>query len=152
MRTFTPGTRESHSAWEYDAPEIRKLSTADGESTRNPTREELLRGEVWKLGAVFVELLTFLTLGTRGLLTFRKRITTSKGNITNDDIGNTPYDDGIKAKKEVFSWLKSLGKRDSRVAEMGPLMTLMLGLPESRPSMRTTVNWIRNVSGVRNRL
>ena len=144
-KSWVSGTTESPSAMKYDAPEMRKyenstsrlLSTPVPASTRLPDAglaqpEELLAADVWALGCIFVQMLSFLVLGPEWQWKFRYAITTTKDNITTDQL-----DDGISVKKEVIEWLSELGRLDVQAKEIGPLVKRMLAPAHSRPSSST---------------
>ncbi|ERF75939.1 hypothetical protein EPUS_01305 [Endocarpon pusillum Z07020] len=127
------GTQEAQSAWQYDAPEIREdqssfWKTYASRKTLQPTSEELKSGDVWKLGSVFIELLSFLVKGDTGVLQFRKFITTTHNELTSDDISDTRFDDGKKAKDEVLEWLSYLATIDVRVQEMEASLRSMVDI------------------------
>jgi serine/threonine protein kinase len=141
----TPGTMEYLSAVNYAAPEMRKaLQTTNVSQKKPPNPQELTSGDIWKLGAVWVELLTYLLSGGQGVENFRDSITVKEGNLTSDAL--TRFDDGDKVKQEVLDWLASLSMRSSRAAEMHGLLVKMLGDAGSRPKASDIVNEIRRVS------
>jgi len=141
----TPGTLEYRSAINYAAPEVRKALNASEVGRRTlPSPSELTSGDIWKLGAVFVELLTFLLLGAKGVKRFRDSITVHEANLTSDSL--TRFDDGDRVKVEVLEWLISLAKLSMRAAEIESLLRNMLGDAHSRPSASQVVTELRSVS------
>ena len=145
IKSWVSGTTESQSALNYGAPEMRKYQNSTNQlpsmpapaSTKLPDAdiaqpEELLAADVWALGCIFVQMLSFLVLGPEWQWKFRYAITTTKDNITTDQL-----DDGINVKKEVIEWLLELGILDVRAKEIGPLVRRMLAPALSRPSSTT---------------
>ena len=147
------GTQEARSAWQYDAPEIREhfiqsqiLSAREASSSPRklrPTSEELKSGDVWKLGSVFVELLSFLVKGDTGVYDFRKFITTTQRELTSDEISDTRFDDGVKVKDKVLDWILHLSQLDFRARSMGPILREMLGSSSQRPAPAIVTQSIR---------
>ncbi|EME39022.1 hypothetical protein DOTSEDRAFT_39202 [Dothistroma septosporum NZE10] len=151
VKSHTRGTLEYRSALNYDAPEIRRAASqalhdealkADEPYALTP--EELLKGDIWKLGAVFVELLTFLVYGSAGVGDFRDFITTDDGTIKTDEIAR--FDDGMKAKKEVFEWMRRLSKHDYRAAELVPLIDGMLRPADQRSKVEAVSKGLQDSS------
>ncbi|XPS99137.1 Non-specific serine/threonine protein kinase [Ascochyta lentis] len=141
----TPGTMEYLSAINYAAPELRKaLQITEAGQMKIPSAQDLTTGDIWKLGAVFVELLTYLLSGCQGVEDFRDSITVKETNLTSDAF--TRFDDGNRVKKEVLIWLMSLSRQSPRAAEMEPLLVGMLGEAGSRPSASEVVKEIRKMS------
>ncbi|KAI4157901.1 MAG: hypothetical protein LQ342_007906 [Letrouitia transgressa] len=137
------GSKEARSAWQYDAPEIRayfrrdQLSSSQtlaAPSTLRPRLRELKSGDVWKLGSVFVKLLTFLIKGGLGVPQYHKFITTTHRELTSDDICDTRFDDGKRVKAEVLEWLSQLARMDLRAQEIEDLLLSMLSTDATRPS------------------
>lgn len=143
-RTWTLGTIESKSAWKYDAPEVRahmeRIQTSHGKDSYEalqfdlPDADQLKRADIWKLGAVFTELSTFLVLGARGVSDFRKSITTTQRNVTSDELSDTLFDDGVKVKGEVINWIRRLCQNNPRVAEIEKILQQMLAEHLNRPT------------------
>ena len=144
-KTWASGTTESPSALKYGAPEMRKYEDPTSQLPSAPAPastmlsdadfaqpEELRAADVWALGCIFVQMLSFLVLGSEWQCEFRNAITTTKDNITTDQL-----DDGINVKEEVIEWLSELGKRDAKAKEIGPLVRRMLAPAFSRPSSTT---------------
>lgn len=153
--TWRLGTQEARSAWQYDAPEIRDYfsegqplsrESSASRSTLKPTSEELKSGDVWKLGSIFIELLSFLVKGDTGVLQFRKFITTTHDELTSDDISDTRFNDGEKVKDEVLEWLSCLATIDLRAQEMEALLRSMLDVNSSRPSAAVISRFLQNSS------
>ena len=151
------GTQEARSAWQYDAPEVREqflqsqeLSATEAGSSPSklrPTSEELKSGDVWKLGSVFVELLSFLVKGDTGVYSFRKFITTTQREFTSDEMSDTRFDDGVKVKDEVLDWILHLSHLDFRARSMRPILREMLSPSSERPSPAVVTRSI-NASGI----
>ena len=141
--TWQLGSKESQSAWHYDAPELRSAfqKGRDSYSRTVPTQmiqelsaEQLMGGDVWKLGSVFIEMLTFLIGGFHSTVQFRKFITTTVGPLTSDDLSDSRFDDGEKVKVEVLQWLSRLATKDLRAQEMHDLLRSMFDTNSKRPS------------------
>lgn len=97
---WQPGTIRAKSTQRYDVPEVRKLSY-NIEAPRWLTPQQLQKNDTWKLGAVFLELLTCLVCGRRGITEFWNHITTTYNHLTSDGIEDTRFDDGERVKPEV---------------------------------------------------
>ena len=135
------GSREARSAWQYDPPEIREkfhkvrssdIQDDDAEHQLRPKSKELMRGDVWRLGSVFVELLTYLIKDSAGILEFRKFITTNHSHFVPDDT-DARFDDGKNVKIAVLTWLSRLSGADMRAREIESLLRLMLSTGPKRP-------------------
>jgi serine/threonine protein kinase len=143
---FTLGTKEAQSAISYDAPEIRGYAKdLDIDPAKIPAPDQLLKGEIWKLGAVFTELLTFLLLGSRGVKQFRNFITSTYKSIDSDTITDIRFDDGVRAKPEVGKWLSRLSTTSQLAAEICPLLVQMLGDAHQRPWIEEIVQKLEQV-------
>ena len=141
--TWQLGSKEAQSAWQYEAPEIR---TAFEKSQKDfsgftPTEEfydlsakQLMSGDVWKLGSVFLEMLTFLVEGLYSVERFHKFITTTVGELTSDELSESRFDDGEKVKVEVLQWLSRLATKDLRAQQIQDLLRSMLDQGSKRPS------------------
>ena len=141
--TWQLGSKESQSARLYDAPELRNAFQKGRNfySRTPPTKvihklsaEQLMGGDVWKLGSLFIELLTFLIDGLHGTLEFRRFITTTVGDLSSDDLDDSGFDDGEKVKVEVLQWLSRLATKDLRAQKMRHLLRSMLDTSFKRPS------------------
>ena len=153
--TWQLGSKESQSAWHYDAPELRSAfqKGRDFYSRTEPTKmihelsaEQLKGGDVWKLGSVFIEMLTFLIEGLHSTLQFREFITTTIGDLTSDDLGDSQFDDGEKVKVEVLQWLSRLSTKDLRAQEMHDLLRSMLDTSSKRPSSGQVAQTLKSFS------
>ena len=153
--TWQLGSKESQSAWHYNAPELRSAfpKGEDFYSRTEPTKmihelsaEQLMGGDVWKLGSVFIEMLTFLIEGLHSTLQFRKFITTTVGDLTSDDLGDSRFDDGEKVKVEVLQWLSRLATKDLRAQEMHDLLRSMLDTNSKRPSSGQVAQTLKSFS------
>lgn len=145
-KSWAFGTTESQSAMlKYGAPEMRKYEDPTSQlpsapapaSTRLPDAnfpqpEELRAADVWTLGCIFVQMLSFSVLGPEWQWNFRNAITTTKDNITTDQL-----DDGLNVKEEVLEWLSELGRLNLQAKEIGPLVKRMLAPALNRPSSTT---------------
>lgn len=132
-------TFESRRAWKkYDAPEPRakmaRNKSPDSSSRRYlegpPDSKLSARGDIWKLGAVFTELSTFLVFGAKGVYDFRQRITTTRDNFTSDGFSDSLFDDGlfgggVKVKSEVLDWIRVLCQYSPFVEEIEVLLQQM---------------------------
>ena len=154
-RSWRLGTKEARSWLQYDAPEMRDYFGSDQrrfsetgalESIADPTSEELKSGDVWKLGSVFVEMLSFLVKGKTGVLKFREYITTTLDELTSDDISDARFDDGTKVKGEVLEWLSDLSALDLRAHEMETLLRSMLDTSSDRPSSAVISQSLKSLS------
>ncbi|CZR59541.1 uncharacterized protein PAC_09435 [Phialocephala subalpina] len=154
--TWTLGTVEAKSAWKYDPPEVRayvernQSSGAGGSIEHNngelSRAEQLKRADIWKLGAVSTELSTFLVLGAKGVSDFRQQITTTRENLTSDELSDTRFDDGVKVKAEVLDWIRRLGKYSSFVAEIEELLRNMLAEDVKRSSAALVSRQVQETS------
>lgn len=151
--TWELGTKEGISAWNYDAPEIRRTTATNvdlnaGLSDAAPPRpSQILANDIWKLGCVYVELETFLSCGgTEGITQFRDFIKTTEGNITSDDISDSRFDDGVQVKAEVLYWLSRLSGHNKRCEKLEPVIRSMLQAQESRPSATEICRMLSQVS------
>ena len=144
---FNRGSVEAQSAMKYDAPEVRMLAKELAVEPSKPLPPgPLLKGEIWKLGEVFVDLLTFLLEGSQGVKAFRARITRTDGRIDSDAITDTRFDDGTRAKPEVYEWLFRLSTISTEATELYPLIAGMLGEARSRPAIDEVVRQLGQVS------
>jgi serine/threonine protein kinase len=150
--TWTIGTVEAISAWKYDPPELRahmaKAKLHSGDESRNeeiPSAEQLKRADIWKLGAVFIELSTFLVYGVSGIADFRHYITTKRKNITSDELSDTRFDDGVEVKTEVLDWIRRLSQCDPFVSEIEGILSQMLAKDVDRPSAAQVSSRLREV-------
>ena len=141
--TWQLGSKEAQSAWQYDAPEVRSAfgggpnpfpKIKPTKLTHELSPQQLMSGDVWKLGSVFIKMLTFLIEGLHSTLRFRKFITTTVGSLTSDDLGDSRFDDGEKVKVEVLQRLSRLATKDLRAQEMQGLLRSMLDTSSQRPS------------------
>ena len=153
--TWQLGSKESQSAWHYDAPELRSAfqKGRDSYSRTEPTQviqelsaEQLMGGDVWKLGSVFIEMLTFLVEGLHSTVQFRKFITTTVGPLTSDDLDDSRSDDGEKVKVEVLQWLSRLATKDLRAQEMHDLLRSMFDTNSKRPSSGQVAKAFKSLS------
>ena len=135
--TWQLGTKEAQYAWQFDGPEMRgRLSKASIGSARVllPSDDELKSRDIWKLGSVFTELLSFLVLGYPGVPRFRRFITNTTKESTPDEISDIRFSEGTVVKPEVLEWLFRLETLNCRAREITPLLRQMLGKPYNRPS------------------
>ena len=64
--TWEHGSLALQSAWRHDSPESRRMTpnvgatTTSSEKVRIPSARDLLGNDMWKLGCVFTEMITFL--------------------------------------------------------------------------------------------
>ncbi len=153
--TWQLGSKEAQSAWQYDAPEIRSAfrKGRDSSSHTEPTTvarelsaKKLMGGDVWKLGSVFIEMLTFLIEGLHSITRFRMFITTTVGDLTSDDLSDSRFDDGEKVKVEVLQWLSRLATKDLRAQEMHNLLQSMLDTSSKRPSSGQVAQTLKSFS------
>jgi len=127
LRTWQVGTIEKQSAIRYDPPELRL------QKSLTPTRDQVQKGDVWKLGCVFAELITFLILGVKGVADFRIVRTTSVPGLTSDAFSPILFDDGINLKQEVRDWLEKLAALDIHATEIMAITLDMLNPEQTRP-------------------
>ena len=163
FKSWEPGTAEADSAWKYDAPEVRAFATEQSGPTHpfqtplpnkasflEPNIQALLpkqlqRADIWKLGAVFTELLTFLVQGENGVTKFRNFIFVTQGNFTTKEFDDSRFDDGVKVKDEVIEWLSRMEAEHSKAHEIVSLARLMLAQAEDRPSAAFVSDSLRKV-------
>lgn len=80
VKLFNHGTKEFQSAVNYDASELRRSLQGEYNSHRKaPTEKETISGDTWKLGAVWVELVKYLLLGSQGGREFSEFVTVTEG-------------------------------------------------------------------------
>jgi serine/threonine protein kinase len=159
-------TFESRWAWKYDAPEPRPPPELRAEMARNkppdsssprylegpPDSKLSARGDIWKLGAIFTELSTFLVFGAKGVYDFRQRITTTRENFTSDGLSDSLFDDGmfgdgVKVKFEVLDWIRVLRQYNPFVAEIAVLLHQMFAEDyNKRPSAARLFAQLQQVS------
>ena len=153
--TWQLGSREARSAWQYDPPEIRNAFKDRGNPdsqtkitgvTHGLDAKQLMSGDVWKLGSVFVEMLTFLVDGHSSVHKFRKFITTTVEELTSDHLNDSRFDDGEKVKVEVLQWLSRLAAKDLRAQEIHNLLNSMLDKGLNRPSSRQVAGEMKTLS------
>jgi len=102
-----------------------------------PTSRELLSSDIWKLGCVFTEMVSFLVEGgSHGVTLFRRHITTTEARATSDEINDTRFDDGEQVKSQVLDWLGYLSSRDPKAKLLEPVLTKMLSASSNRPAAR----------------
>lgn len=141
------GSRDVEQDLWYGAPEIRKQSREyDVSSLSSHSQTDLLRSDLWDLGVIFVEMLTYLVLGEPGFSRFRQYITTTHENFQSDAVTDTRFDDGSRAKPQVFEWLASLSRQSRGAAEVEELFALMLGKASARPEIGVVATRLRAVS------
>lgn len=138
------GSKEGQSAWQHNASIFR--DHVNDNAALGLSATELKGGDIWKLGSVFVELLTFLVTGLDGLPQFREFITTTHRELTSDGISDTRFDDGKRVKAEVLEWTSRLASLDLRVRELEPILQSMLSLIDSRPTALAVSNALRKSS------
>ena len=153
--TWQLGSKEAQSAWEYEAPEIRTAfeksqmhipAIKPTELTHDLSAKHLMSGDVWKLGSVFLEMLTFLVEGRYSVKRFREFITTTVGELTSDDLSDSRFDDGEKVKVEVLQWLSRLATKDLRAQQIQDLLRSMLDKGSKRPSSGHVAQVLRSFS------
>lgn len=124
-------------------PEMRRIRL--GTSWRGvPNEEDLKSRDIYKLGGVFVELLTFLVLGVKGMQTFRDFVTVEMANFSSDSLKQ--IDHRRQIKEEVLEWLVTLSRQSKAAAKIKPLLTSMLGPARHRPGVGHIVDEIRKES------
>lgn len=106
----------------------------------------LVRNDVWGLGVVFVELLTFLVLGRNGSRRFHRRIETTDNTVYSHTVNDAKFDGGFKAKVEVVQWLSMLAAKDNRAAEVEDVFRDMVDEAPRRPTINTVVQRLQAVS------
>lgn len=98
--------------------------------------------DVWKLGTVFAELLTYLKRGTKGVKQFRTFITVTHGRITSDTFKDLRFNE-TRVKSEVLEWLRRTPRYPTRGREVAEITMRMLG---PRASAADVVKYLANVS------
>ena len=151
--TWQLGSKESRSAWHYDAPDIRaafkesQTSSKMAESSKIPheiSPEQLMSNDIWKLGSLFTELLTFLVKGRGSVAMFHTFITTTVDEFTSDELSDSRFDDGEKVKTEVLHWLSRLTNTDPRARDIHGLLISMLDIRSRRPSASHVLDVLKN--------
>ena len=159
MKSWEPGT----AVWKYDAPEVRAFATEqrgpshpfqsqlpDKASILQPNIQALLPkqlhpADVWKLGCVFTDLLTFLVQGGNGVVEFRNFISVKQGDLTSDGFDDSRFDDSVKVKDGVIEWLFRMEDRNSKAYEIVLFERLMLAQAEDRPTTASVSDSPRRV-------
>jgi serine/threonine protein kinase len=141
---FESGIAEARSAFKYDAPEIRNR-LRNTKSEIPTTFSDLLTGDIWKLAAVFTELLSHLVLKTNGVDLFRDFVTTTDGQFESDELSDITYDDGVKVKDEVRTWLRNIARLDTRAEKIVPLIQDMFGEASIRLKAEDVTRRLREV-------
>lgn len=109
------------------------------------TRSRLSYQDVWKLGTVFAELLTYLSGGTKGVRQFRSFITVTYDQITSDTFEDIRYDEN-KVKSEVIEWLRRTPRHHNMGKEVAEITMRMLGTQDECPSAADVARYLVNVS------
>lgn len=139
--TWEQGSVALQSAWLYDSPELRKASpnratTPTSDKIRIPSARDLLANDIWKLGCVFTEMVSFLVCGgSEGVSEFRDYITTTEGKVSSDMINDTRFDDGENVKTQVLDWFSHLSGKDVRAKLLEPILREMLLKSAQRPTI-----------------
>jgi serine/threonine protein kinase len=120
---------------------LAKKNTLDPRKTRNLLRYE----DVWKLGTVFAELLTYLSGGPKGVRQFRSFITVTYDQVTSDTFEDIRYDEN-RVKSEVIEWLRRGPKHHTRGKEVAEITMRMLGTQYECPSAADVAKYLVNVS------
>ncbi|KAL6399804.1 serine/threonine protein kinase [Ilyonectria robusta] len=139
--TWEQGSVALQSAWLYDSPELRKASpnratTPSSDKIRIPSARDLLANDIWKLGCVFTEMVSFLVSGgSAGVSEFRDYITTTEGKVSSDMFNDTRFDDGENVKTQVLDWFSHLSGKDVRAKLLEPILREMLLKSAQRPTI-----------------
>ena len=140
--TWEHGSLALQSAWRHDSPESRRMTpnvgatTTSSEKVRIPSARDLLGNDMWKLGCVFTEMITFLVCGSSaGVIKFRDYITTTEGEVSSDMFNDTRFDDGEKVKQQVIGWLNQVSDKDVRAEGLKPIRLEMLLESARRPTI-----------------
>ncbi|KAK5690273.1 hypothetical protein LTR97_012462 [Elasticomyces elasticus] len=112
--------------------------------TTSKTTQDLLARDVWDVGSVFIELLTFLTFGVSGVRAFRSHVATAVYGVEADTVTDIRFDDEFTAK--VISWLCKLVKTNHRAAELGTILASLFGAVSQRPDIRQLVERLQDSS------
>ena len=153
--TWQLGSKEAQSGWQYEAPEIRNAFEKNQkdysvikptELTHDLSAKHLMNSDVWRLGSVFLEMLTFLVEGRSSVKRFHEFITTTVDELTSDDLSDSRFDDGEKVKVEVLEWLSRLATKDLRAQQMQDLLRSMLDEGSRRPSSGRVAHALKSFS------
>ncbi|KAI0445157.1 kinase-like domain-containing protein [Xylaria telfairii] len=91
--------------------------------------------DIWGLGCVFTELLSYLVAGgSNGVTLFRNHITTTEDNISSDSFNDTRFEDGERVKPQVHQWLDHIAEDDDMARRLLPTLRRMLASKSERPS------------------
>ncbi|KAH6967782.1 kinase-like domain-containing protein [Ilyonectria sp. MPI-CAGE-AT-0026] len=139
--TWEQGSLALQSAWLYDSPELRKASpnratTPSSDKIHIPSARDILANDIWKLGCVFTEMVSFLVCGgSAGVSEFRDYITTTEGKVSSDMFNDTRFDDGENVKTQVLDWFSHLSGKDVRAKLLEPILREMLLKSVQRPTI-----------------
>lgn len=139
--TWEEGSLALQSAWLYDSPELRRASpngatTPSSDKIRIPSARDLLANDIWKLGCVFTEMVSFLVCGgSAGVSEFRDYITTTEGKVSSDMFNDTRFDDGENVKTQVLDWFSHVSGKDVRAKWLEPILREMLLKSAQRPTI-----------------
>ncbi|KAI1390684.1 kinase-like domain-containing protein [Hypoxylon trugodes] len=140
--SWEAGSAATQSAGVYDSPGLRSSllpSSGDIREVRVPSIKELLANDMWRLGCVFTELVTFLVEGgSEGVLRFNEHRITVVENVSSDSFSDTRFDDGEKVKPQVLSWIMKLASVSEDANKIMPLLYKMLSEVSTRPTARET--------------
>ncbi|KAL4908362.1 kinase-like domain-containing protein [Aspergillus multicolor] len=113
--------------------QIADFSLANGLQNVPARLSRRFRGnDVWFLGVVFAELLTFLVRGHRGIVRIRSWFPRTWGQSTWENNKPFPYREGVRRK--VMEWLTRLSSDSTRAQEIAKAIILTLSNAGSMPS------------------
>lgn len=101
--------------------------------------------DVWKLGTVFAELLTYLLRGTKGIKQFRAFITVTYHQTINSISEDSPYYEN-KVRSDVIAWLRQTPRNHSMEKEVAEITMRMLGSQDECPSAADVAEYLAEVS------
>jgi serine/threonine protein kinase len=131
-RIWKQDVADGESAFLYDSPEVRYLVTWFGQFHEIFSN----RNDIYQLGRLFVELMTFLVFGSRGIKELEEWVTTTV-RVGEETFLHTSMEDDrpfFGLKIEAHNWLRKLSAAEPRAAEIEPLILQMLSHNTKRPS------------------
>lgn len=94
-----------------------------------------MSNDIWKLGRVFTELLTYLVRnGPGGVHKFHTSTTTAIDKGNSRSLINNRFDGGEKVEPEVLTRITALSLESENAAQLVPLLRMMPSDPSERPN------------------
>jgi hypothetical protein len=72
-------------------------------------------------------------------------VTTTDGQFESDELSDITYDDGVKVKDEVRTWLRNIARLDTRAEKIVPLIQDMFGEASIRLKAEDVTRRLREV-------